>query len=460
MKKLLIDFFNNPKNLSAAVNFLGANSELVLFKRKSKSSYLDVRLIEYEEEKISVKDVKYISMLRDENFDEVYLIITGNSAMDKKNIEFMKALRIKKKLLILGDKNPTKTVLEGMLLNTRKWVVAKDIKESTKRRNVFNYFLIKTTGTNECKKNKKEEMTLYGIIGTYNEDDIIYATVKNAFAQGCERVFIIDNNSTDNTVNEAILAGAELIRNFETSYYYELLRIRIMNDAIEEISLGSSLDKIWWLWLDADEFPEGPDGLTIGQYLETLSSKYRIVGSNQINHFPTKKPYYIERYHPIDFMPFGEEFNAKTFVINHCKVWHWKHPLHKYIKGKPMIRAKSGFHMGYCSEILFEPSIPIITHHFPFRDKEKTYKRYKELCKNNGNTIARNKYNDNMSVKKESAISRRFNNLDYIYNQQWDRIYISPTPKNEKSKVGIKLNKYISNCPRWYNSIENSLNGK
>ena len=48
---------------------------------------------------------------------------------------------------------------------------------------------------------------LFGLVGTWFEADIIEATVRNAFAQGCERVFIIDNESPDDTVERAVAAG-------------------------------------------------------------------------------------------------------------------------------------------------------------------------------------------------------------------------------------------------------------
>ena len=40
---------------------------------------------------------------------------------------------------------------------------------------------------------------LYAIICTWNEEDIIASTVRHAFAQGCDKVFVVDNGSTDAT---------------------------------------------------------------------------------------------------------------------------------------------------------------------------------------------------------------------------------------------------------------------
>ena len=58
---------------------------------------------------------------------------------------------------------------------------------------------------------------LYAIVVTWMEADVIAATVRNAFAQGCERVLLVDNDSPDDTVAKAEAAGAELARSFSTS---------------------------------------------------------------------------------------------------------------------------------------------------------------------------------------------------------------------------------------------------
>ena len=54
---------------------------------------------------------------------------------------------------------------------------------------------------------------------------MIEATVKNAFTQGCDRVFLVDNNSPDGTVQQAIAAGAEIAGSFSTPNYDELLKV-------------------------------------------------------------------------------------------------------------------------------------------------------------------------------------------------------------------------------------------
>jgi len=51
---------------------------------------------------------------------------------------------------------------------------------------------------------------LFGLVTAWMEGDVIAATVANAFNQGCERVFLLDNDSPDDTVAQAQGAGAEL----------------------------------------------------------------------------------------------------------------------------------------------------------------------------------------------------------------------------------------------------------
>jgi len=48
------------------------------------------------------------------------------------------------------------------------------------------------------------------------EEDVVEATVRNAFAQGAEAVYLVDNASTDATVARAEAAGATVAEIFAT----------------------------------------------------------------------------------------------------------------------------------------------------------------------------------------------------------------------------------------------------
>lgn len=423
-KRLLLGFADDDVVISRAINCLGNREELVAFIHRGRRGYSDIRDICFETSDYEEMHRQYSPVFENECFDEVYLSVVGTEKNIDRMISFMENLPIQVKKIILNDKLPQCTLKEAIDFRNIDWV-----KQAEDSRGI------------------SQEVPIYVVIGVYNEEDIIYATVKNAFMQGCQKVLIVDNASTDNTVGEALSAGAELICSFKTEEYDELLRVRIMNDVVEEISMQSSHDAIWWLLLDADEFPQGPKGNTIKEFLLSLPSDVRVVGSKQINHFPVDRPYYIPRLHPFDFMPYGEEYEGRRLLYPHCPAWHWKHPLLKYEKGKPSVRAKTGFHMCYCSEILVEAKRPIETHHFPFRDKEKTYERYFSLCGLKG--LGRNKLNDQRSVQCKSCITKRFENLDHIYNRRWGMVDVYPVWESRKRKLGVNLKKYKSFGMAW-----------
>src|SRR5262249_37316928 len=127
---------------------------------------------------------------------------------------------------------------------------------------------------------------LYAVVSTWMEADVIEATVRNAFEQGCDRVLLFDNDSPDETVAVALAAGAELIRTFSTGHHDDEFRIGLMNDAVADMSESDDARHIWWLWCDADEFPHGPRGLTVREFLASLDRSFRIVGGRVVNHYP------------------------------------------------------------------------------------------------------------------------------------------------------------------------------
>src|SRR4051812_13720792 len=82
---------------------------------------------------------------------------------------------------------------------------------------------------NPCRADPVTPFRLFAIIGAWMEGDVIAATVRNAFCQGCERVYLVDNDSPDDTISQAVGAGAILAERFQTEQYDEKLRLEIMN---------------------------------------------------------------------------------------------------------------------------------------------------------------------------------------------------------------------------------------
>jgi hypothetical protein len=259
-----------------------------------------------------------------------------------------------------------------------------------------------------------DEFRLFGIIGSWMEADVIAATVANAFTQGCERVFLVDNDSPDDTVAQAIAAGAEFACRFSSPQYDEVLRLKIMNHVVETVSEEDGSDHIWWLWLDADEFPHAPRGATIRQFLEPLDRRFRIVGGRVINHFPSGSPAYVPGYHPLDFQPLCEEHRQ---VI--CSLSHRKHPLQRYDKHGPLIVCDRGFHRATSAERpLREPMTAVYVHHFPYREPDATRRRLAALCGIDESGVARARSDDDAT----DAMIPRFQTLDAVYSGDWARV--------------------------------------
>jgi hypothetical protein len=262
---------------------------------------------------------------------------------------------------------------------------------------------------------------LFAIIPTWMEGDVIAATVRNALTQGCERVLVVDNASPDDTVAQAVAAGAELASSYETAALDEPLKGRIMNETVAAVSAADGRDHVWWLWLDADEFVHGPGGLTIRQFVDRLDRRFRIVGTRYFNHFPSDRPAMVPGYHPLDLQPLCEEATA-----SYCPGRHTKHHLQRWDRAGPTLRADSGFHRVRCTELLLEPPVATFTHHFPYRCDEVTRARLDRLCALDEGGHARvETYDEAMRIhgRRQSGMVRRRLSLDHVYAGEWAQVH-------------------------------------
>jgi hypothetical protein len=257
------------------------------------------------------------------------------------------------------------------------------------------------------------DFRLFAILGAWMEEDVIAATVANAFAQGCERVFLVDNDSTDGTVREAVTAGAELAEVFVTEQYDEVLRLEVMNRVVREQSELDGSNHIWWLWLDADEFPHGPRGLTVREFVAQLDRRYRIVGARFVNHYPDRLPAYVYGRHPLDFQPMCEEHRVG------CALKHRKHSLQRYDRGGIEILSDRGFHRATSAEVpLLEPLEAIYLHHFPYREEDVTRRRLALLCGTDADGNTRVREGDDAA----DGMVPRFQTLDAVYRGDWGSV--------------------------------------
>ncbi len=252
---------------------------------------------------------------------------------------------------------------------------------------------------------------MFAILGTWMEADVVATTIQNAITQGCERVYLVDNDSPDDTVEVACKEGAILARSFHTERYDESLRLRHMNDVVLEVSESEQDQHIWWLFLDADEFHHGPWGTTLHEYLNTLDEQFRVVGTRFFDHYPSGSPQYAPGRHPLDFQLLCEELAYPM-----CPSKHRKHPLQRYDKGGAPIECDKGFHLAHCAEQLYEPSQAAFLHHFPFREEYVTRRGLEALWAKDQRGVAR------ALESHDTHMLARFRSLDAVYTQDWAKV--------------------------------------
>ena len=268
------------------------------------------------------------------------------------------------------------------------------------------------------------DFRIFAVIKSWMDEDIIEATIRNAFLQGAERVFLVDNASSDDTVPVAEDAGATVSEIYQSEAFDGRLVQPLVNAVVARESLRSGADHVWWMLLDSDEFPEGPDGLTVREYLETLDSRFRIVGASFVNHLPDRKPEYVPGFHPLDFQPLCYPFEP----LNHapCPLGHWKHPLQRFDRHGQFIASNEGAHLAFASERLIEPFTGIVIHHFQYRDEARTARRL-QLIHDTGRDQLH-------SSAGWNSFERRRRSLEAVYAQRWDEVDTPPNRCVEASR--------------------------
>ena len=221
-------------------------------------------------------------------------------------------------------------------------------------------------------------MLLNAVMCVWNEEDIIESAVKHAFAQGCANVFIVNNDSSDKTVDIAIRAGAQVAAAFKTPYFDEDKKVAHLNAVVDYINSITQDERIWWLYLDDDEFPNFDNNLTILEMLKSIDSSIKAIHGFMYDHRPTHYPYHILGYHPIDCMP----------LCTVSKVG--KVPLLRYDKGMPHLWSISGAHdfitHGHSIQVMKDA---IHVHHFPYRDIATTLARSRRIIHKTDDGVSR-----------------------------------------------------------------------
>jgi len=289
---------------------------------------------------------------------------------------------------------------------------------------------------------------LYAIVSSWYDADIIEANIKNCFAQGASRVFLLDNTSPDNTIELAQKAGAILAKEYKTEVYDEDLRIHLQNELIlSETTLRQESD-LWWMVLDSDEFPTGKDGRTIIETIRGLPPEIRMVGCDSVDLYPTKDQHYTAG-HPALCMTHGVWRRGGMIEGTNCG--HWKHPLIRLLNGQRDIAHNRGNHTvtvpndsplkqtgspilqeRLTKHSIFEPHFDITLFHAPIRSREAAQRRLEALC-----STQRNKWDD--QVTKNQGAIKRWESLNAIFEERWEDVELPHTQMYGRSIRGLAL---------------------
>lgn len=266
---------------------------------------------------------------------------------------------------------------------------------------------------------------LIGVTAVWNEDDVIFATVRNLFDQGADHVFVIDDASDDATAQEATAAGASVVLQKNEGIYREADRCAKIQKLIHDQTAALGGD-VWWLVVDADEFPRGPGNTTIRGFIQTLPSWVDTVGSRVLDHWPSEAEGYVRREHPLNAFPLAQRYHWPW-----CRNGHWKHQLMRVrtpgdlvpMPGHHTVRSADGRRVR-------EYPIGLLMHHFAIRNRQRTEAKLRR------STVSGGRYDRSPDTFTRWRIAQRLRSLDNIYAGRFDLV---PNCFPGEPKLGLTL---------------------
>jgi glycosyl transferase family 2 len=266
---------------------------------------------------------------------------------------------------------------------------------------------------------------IYGVMAVWNEEDIIYAAIRNLLTQGVDRVFVLDDSSDDATTYEARAAGAEVIATRNDGSFRDLDKTRKIRDQIAD-QTGTAGGDIWWVVADGDEFPRGPDCGSIRDLVERLPDWVDVVGSRVLEHYPCGPQDYEIRTHPLDSLPL-----ALWYRNPYCRAKHWKHQLLR-VREPGDIEPMHGHHTVATGDgrRAREYSSSLLMHHFPFRNRDRTEARLRQLVSPGG------RYTASPDPFLMPRVELRLRMANYIYRGRFDLV---PNPFPGERRLGLDV---------------------
>jgi hypothetical protein len=295
------------------------------------------------------------------------------------------------------------------------------------------------------------------IISTWYEADIIAASVKSCFDNGCSRVLILDNNSPDDTVAVAVAAGAEVGEVYATDFYDDDLRIRKQNELAQKLVEQTKAADMWIITLDADEFMAGTRGEPVATTLRRMPANVRTVGSTCVDLYPDSPDAYVRGEHPAKYMTYG----LHRFTRVYCGRHHWKHVALRYHNGVFDIAQHRGNH--WCAAAskhttVHEPfDFDLRMFHAPLRNRSDAEARLQTLCGKSSTLGGLRRSAGDDEVTGNNGSIKKWRSLDDIYNKRWDRVEYPHSQLFGRDVVGIALYRWDKIFPELAGMFNNNV---
>ncbi len=129
-------------------------------------------------------------------------------------------------------------------------------------------------------------------------------------------VYVLDNDSPDDTVEAARRAGASVVEVYATKYYDDDLRVQKQNEHIRRITEHEKLPNLWWMVLDADEHYTHADQREINRLCQMAPEA--CVGILLQQRHIWRPPSVADR-QPL----FAQEVVGGYWGVPHCRLWRW-----------------------------------------------------------------------------------------------------------------------------------------
>jgi hypothetical protein len=270
------------------------------------------------------------------------------------------------------------------------------------------------------------ETPLLAAVAAWNEDDIIFVTVRNLFAQGANRVFVIDDGSDDHTGAEARAAGGTVVPRHSNGRYSEAVRAASIAQlvATETAAAGGAA---WWLLVDADELPTGPDGMTVRHLVDGLPGWVDVVGSRVLDHVPHRGSSLSPREDPLVAFPL-----ARLYHNSYCPSGHWKHQLIR-VRRPGDVRSLPGQHVASSGDgrVLREPATSLLMHHFPLRGLDRTAAKYRAAIAPDG------RYTRSPDAFSRARVTQRIHELEK-YHAGECHLVLDPFPGRRRRPSDVR----------------------